>query len=145
MFWKGHQLVILMQKHQQRPEIVFFWLINVLFSDEMCPKFEQLGEKKDTNVLDTSLVANDEYFWQEVTEKYKEMNDDDNLAFVESIFLSVDPSVKLDHSWSKLWESFKGLTKSHGEIFENHKKVAMMTISSTSVVQKISLLLVFVA
>ncbi len=64
----------------------------------MCPKFEQLGEKKDTNVLDTSLVANDKYFWQEVTKKYKEMNDDDNLAFVESIFLSVDPSVKLDHS-----------------------------------------------
>ena len=89
----------------------------------MCPKFEQLGQKKDKNVLDTGLVANDKYFWQEVTEKYKETNEDyDNLAFVESNFHGVNPSVKLDHSWSKLREFFKGLTKSYGEIFENHKK-----------------------
>ena len=100
-----------------------FRLINVLFSDEMCPKFERLGEKRDKNVLDSGLAANDEYFWQEVAEIYKETNADyDNLAFVDSIFLGVDPSVKLDHSWSKLREIFKGLTKSYGEIFENHKK-----------------------
>jgi hypothetical protein len=89
----------------------------------MCPKFEQLGEKKDKDVLDTGLAANDKYFWQKVAEKYKETNDDyDKLAFVDSIFLGVDPSVKLDHSWSKLREIFKGLTKSYCEIFENHKK-----------------------
>ncbi len=46
----------------------------------------------------------------------------DNLAFVDSIFLGVDPSVKLDHSWNKLRDFFKGLTKSYGEIFENHRK-----------------------
>ncbi len=40
-----------------------FWLINVLFSDEMCPKFEQLGEKRDKNVLDSGLAANDEYLF----------------------------------------------------------------------------------
>jgi len=100
-----------------------FRLINVLFSDEMSPKFGQLGGKKDKNVLDTGLAANDEYFWQEVAEKYQETNNAyDNLAFVDSVFLGVNPSVKLEHSWSKLREIYKGLTKSYGEIFENHKK-----------------------
>jgi hypothetical protein len=100
-----------------------FRLINVLFSDEMSPKFEQLGGKKEKNILDTGLASNDEYFWQEVTDKYKEANEDyDNLAFIEDIFLGIDPSVKQDHSWSKLHEIFKGLTKSYAEIHENHKQ-----------------------
>ncbi len=86
-----------------------FQLINVLFSDEMSPKFEQLGGKKDKNILDTGLASNDEYFWQEVTKKYKEVNEDyNNLAFIENIFLGIDPSVKQEHSWSVLYEIFKG-------------------------------------
>jgi hypothetical protein len=100
-----------------------FQLINVLFSDEMSPKFEQFGGKKDKNILDTGLASNDEYFWQEVADKYKEANEDyDNLAFIEDIFLEIDPSVKQDHSWSKLREIFKGLTKSYAEIHKNHKQ-----------------------
>jgi hypothetical protein len=58
-----------------------FWLINVLFSDEMSPKFGQLGGKKDKNVLDTGLAANNEYFWQEVAEKYQETNNYDEVAY----------------------------------------------------------------
>jgi hypothetical protein len=100
-----------------------FRLINVLFSDEMSPKFEQVGGKKDKNILDTGLASNDEYFWQEVTEKYKEANEDyNNLAFIEDIFLGIDPSVKQDQSWSKLREIFKGLTKSYAVIHKNHKQ-----------------------
>jgi hypothetical protein len=39
----------------------------------------------------------------QVMEKYQQMNNDyDNLAFVEPISLSIGPSVKLEHSWSKL-------------------------------------------
>jgi len=89
----------------------------------MSPKFEQLCGKKEKNILDTGLAWNDKYFWQEVAEKYKEANEDyDNLAFIEDIFLEIDPSVKQDHSWSKLREIFKGLNKSHAEIHENHKQ-----------------------
>ncbi len=52
-----------------------FWLINVLFLDKMSPKFKQLGGKKDKNMLDSGLAANDQYFWQEVADKYQETND----------------------------------------------------------------------
>jgi hypothetical protein len=56
-----------------------FWLTNVVFSDKMSLEFEQLDE----NVLDAGLVLNDEFFWQEVAEKFKEANDDyESLAFV---------------------------------------------------------------
>jgi hypothetical protein len=37
----------------------------------MSPKIEQLGGKKDKNVLDSGPAANNEYFWQEVAEKYQ--------------------------------------------------------------------------
>ncbi len=47
-----------------------FRLLNVLFSDEISPKFLTIGAKKDKNLLNTGLAANDEYFWQEVAEKY---------------------------------------------------------------------------
>jgi hypothetical protein len=89
----------------------------------MGPTFEQLGGKKDKNILDTGLALNDKYFWQEAADKYKEANEDyDNLAFIEDIFLGIDPSVKQDHSWSKLHEIFKGLTKSYAEIHKSHKQ-----------------------
>jgi hypothetical protein len=89
----------------------------------MSPKFEQLGDKKDKNILDTGLASNDKYFWQEIAEKYKEANEDyGNVAFIEDIFLGIDPSVKQDHSWSKLRDIFQGLTKSYAEIHENHKQ-----------------------
>jgi hypothetical protein len=95
-----------------------FQLINVLFLDEMSPKFGQLGGKKDKNVwirVSQQMMS--------IAEKYQETNDAyDNLAFVDSVFLGVNPSVKLEHSWSKLREIYKGLMKSYGEIFENHTK-----------------------
>jgi VanZ family protein len=37
-------------------------------------------------------------------------------------FDGIDPSVKLEQNWSKFREIYKGLTKSYGEVFENHKK-----------------------
>ncbi len=44
-------------------------LVNVLFSEEISAKFIRLDNKKDKNVLDSGLAANDEYFWQEVHER----------------------------------------------------------------------------
>jgi hypothetical protein len=100
-----------------------FQLINILFSSEVSPKFEQLGARKDKSVLDSGLAGNDEYFWQEIAKKYQEKNDDYNLlAYDNAFFDGVDPSVKLEHNWSKLKEIFKNLTKSYGEVFGNHKK-----------------------
>jgi hypothetical protein len=32
-----------------------FWLINILFSDEMSPKFEKVGEWKDMELIDSGL------------------------------------------------------------------------------------------
>jgi hypothetical protein len=49
--------------HLQKLNIVFFWLINFLFSDEISATFICLGDKKDKNVLDSGLAANAEYFW----------------------------------------------------------------------------------
>jgi hypothetical protein len=73
--------------------------------------------------LDSGLAVNDEYFWQEIAKKYQEKNDDYNLlAYDNAFFDCVDPSVKLEHNWSKLKEIFKNLTKSYGEVFGNHKK-----------------------
>jgi hypothetical protein len=100
-----------------------FRLINVLFSDEMSPKFVQLGEKKDKTILDSGLAANNEYFWQEVVEKFQQTNVIyDCIAFTDPMFSGVDPSIKVEHSWSKLREIYKALTKSYGEVFDNHKK-----------------------
>lgn len=100
-----------------------FRLLNVLFSDEMSPKLEQLGARKKKEILDSGLAANDEYFWQEVMEKYQEVNEEyDELAHTDSMFAGIDPSVKLPHSWSKLRDIYKGVTKSYAEVFENFKK-----------------------
>jgi hypothetical protein len=89
----------------------------------MSAKFADIGGRKDKGILDSGLAANDEYFWQEVVAKYKESNESyDSLAFEDSLFEGVDPSVKLEHNWSKLRDIYKGLTKSYGEVFQNHKK-----------------------
>ena len=86
-------------------------------------KFANIGGRKDKGILDSGLAANDEYFWQEVAEKYQESNESfDSLAFEDALFDGVDPSVKLEHNWSKLREIYKGLTKVYGEVFQNHKK-----------------------
>ncbi len=100
-----------------------FRLLNVLFSDKMSPKLEQLGARKKKEILDSGLAANDEYFWQEVMEKYQEVNEEyDELAHTDSMFAGIDPSVKLPHSWSKLRDIYKGVTKCYAEVFENFKK-----------------------
>jgi hypothetical protein len=76
-----------------------FRLINILFSDEFSPKFEQLGARKDKSVLDSGLAGNDKYFWQEIAKKYQGKNDDyDLLAYNHAFFDGVDPSVKLEHN-----------------------------------------------
>jgi hypothetical protein len=103
-----------------------FRLINILFSDAMSPKFVQLGEKKDKNILDSGLAANYEYFWHEVVEQYQQMNVCfDHIASTDPMFSGIDPSIKLEHSWRKLRDIYKALTKStksYGKVFENHKK-----------------------
>jgi hypothetical protein len=38
------------------------------------------------------------------------------------MFANVDPSIKLEHSWTKLHEIFKGLMKAYSEVYDNHKK-----------------------
>jgi hypothetical protein len=89
----------------------------------MAAKFANIGGRKDKGILDSGLAANDEYFWQEVAAKYQETNESyDELAFDDSMFDGVDPSVRLEHNWSKLREIYKGLTKIYGEVFQNHKK-----------------------
>jgi hypothetical protein len=85
------------------------------------------GAKKDKNLLDTGLAANDEYFWQEVTDKYQELNDDyECLAWDDLLFDDVDALVMLPHTWSKLREIYKGLSKLYLDAFENNKKVVIM-------------------
>jgi hypothetical protein len=114
-----------------------FWLLNVLFSDEMSPELEQLGARKKKEILDCGLAANDEYFWQEVMENYQEVNEEyDELAHTDSMFSGVDPSVKLPHSWSKLRDIYKGVKKYYAGVFENFKKSGMMTLL-TSVGQRV--------
>jgi hypothetical protein len=38
-----------------------FWFINVLFSDDISPKFDQLEGRKNKNLLDSGLM-HDEFF-----------------------------------------------------------------------------------
>jgi hypothetical protein len=55
--------------------------------------------------LDSGLAANDKYFWQKVVEKYQESNVlYDRIAFTDPMFSGIGPSIKLEHSWSKLNE-----------------------------------------
>jgi hypothetical protein len=68
-------------------------------------------------------LSNDEFFWQEVSERYQESSEDfDQLAFEHPMFANVDPSIKLEHNWTKLHEIFKGLMKGYSEVYDNHKK-----------------------
>jgi hypothetical protein len=107
-----------------------FCLINVLFSDRISPKFLTIGVKKDKNLLDTGLAANDEYFWQEVAEKYQDVNDDyECLAWDDPLFDDIDALVTIPHTWSKLQDFYKGLSKLYLETFENHKKAEIMMTS----------------
>jgi len=65
-------------------------------------------------------LSNDEFFWQEVAEKYQEVNEEFNeLGFQHNTFLGDD---KLEHSWNKLHEIYKGLTQSYTEVYEIIKK-----------------------
>ncbi len=58
-----------------------------------------------------------------MADKFQEMNRDYNeLAHKPQFFLGIDPSVKLQHSWSKLRDIYTALTKSYWEVFENYKK-----------------------
>ena len=95
----------------------------MLFSDEISAKFISLGEKKSKNVLDSGLAGFDEYFWQDVSVQYQSTcSAFDDLAFYDDMFEGIDPSVKLNHSWSKLREIFKVLSKDYEVVRENHKK-----------------------
>ncbi len=46
----------------------------------------------------------------------------DDLAFQDAMFEGIDPSIKLSHSWSKLCDIFKVLSKDYEVVRENHKK-----------------------
>jgi len=62
-------------------------------------------------------------FWQEVAEKYSEVKEEfDELDFQHNMFRFVDLSMKLEHSWNKLHEIYKGLTQSFTEVYEIIKK-----------------------
>ncbi len=122
-FGKIHQLLTSEPKPPAKTWSCSFCLMNILFSDDMSPMFVQLGVRKDKSILDSGLAGNDEYFWQEVAEKFQEKKEDyDNLAHEHTLFLGIDPSVKLQHGWSKLRDIFKSLSKSYREVFENFKK-----------------------
>jgi hypothetical protein len=124
-FYEGEQEPLSKEqdKSQAKTRNCTFWLLNVLFSDEMSPKLEQLGARKNKEILDSGLAANDEYFWQEVMKKYQEVNEEyDELAHMDSMFAGVEPLVMLPHSWSKLRDIYKGVTKCYAEVFENFKK-----------------------
>jgi hypothetical protein len=98
-------------------------LINVLFSDEISAKFISLGEKKSKNVIGSGLAGFDEYYWQVVSVQYQSTcSAFDDLAFHDEMFEGIDPFVKLSHSWSKLRDIYKVLSKDYEVVRENHKK-----------------------
>lgn len=68
---------------------------------------------KCQNLLDSGLAANDGYFWQEVTKKFQEVNEEyNNLAYTDFMFVGVNPSIKLQHNWSSFWR-FTRLSLNH--------------------------------
>jgi hypothetical protein len=74
-----------------------------------------------------------------LAEKYQEFNEEfDELGFQHNMFLGVDPAVKLEHSWNKLREIYKGLMKSYSEVYENHEKVVIMMTLKTLLVTAVS-------
>jgi hypothetical protein len=61
--------------------------------------------------------------WQDVSVQYQSTcSAFDDLAFYDDMFEGINPSVKHNHSWSKLHEIFKVLSKDYEVVRENHKK-----------------------
>lgn len=68
--------------------------------------------------MDSSLVADDECFWQKVPEKYHEdSNVFETLAWDDTSFEGIYPYP------SKLNDIYKRLTKSYGQVLDNHKEI----------------------
>ncbi len=82
----------------------------------MSAKFLQVGKRKDKNVLDCGLAANDVFLarcaWEVPGHFYFH-----SIAFVDLIFEGINVSVKPNHSWSKLQEIHKGLVKDYEVIW----------------------------
>jgi hypothetical protein len=84
-----------------------------------------LEESKDRDVLDSGLAVFDEYFWQEVAEKFQEVNAMyDKLAFDDPMFAlaEIDPSVKIAHTWDRLCDIYKMLLKNYAVVRDNNKR-----------------------
>jgi hypothetical protein len=97
-----------------------FHLINILFSDRIAPKLSWLGQRKDRFMLDSGLAGEDEHFWQEVEgdeEEYGRLVDEEHPMFSD-----IEPSKKLNHSWSKLCKIWKNLLKNYNNVHENWKQ-----------------------
>jgi hypothetical protein len=100
-----------------------FRLINVLYSDKISAKFISLGEKKSKNVLDSGLAGFDDLFWQDIAVQYPSTcTSFDDLAFHDQMLKGIDPSIKLTHSWSKLPEIYKVLSKDFEAVREPQEK-----------------------
>ena len=91
-----------------------FCLINILFSDKIAPKLSRLGHRKDRLVLDSGLAGGDEHFWQEVAAENMEGDEEEygRMAVEEHpMFSDINPSKKVNHTWSKLRDIWKTLSK----------------------------------
>jgi hypothetical protein len=102
-----------------------FRLINILFSDKIAPKLSRLGHRKDRLVLDSGLAGGDEHFWQEVAAENMEGDEEEysRLSVEEHpIFSDINPSKKVNHTWSKLRDIWKTLLKNYNDVHENWKQ-----------------------
>jgi hypothetical protein len=102
-----------------------FCLINILFSDKIASKLSWLGQRKDRLVLDSGLAGGDEHFWQEVAAENMEGEEEEYGRLVveeHPMFSDINPSKKLNHTWSKLHEIWKNLLKNYNNVHENWKQ-----------------------